>query len=104
MEARRRYSCICVNPFPKNLEINWGVKSPSQATIRHYEPWCNRWEQKGKQWVQVWNIEEVKMYYLYHLFLHELGHINQPWSHSLRRREEFAENFALEWARVLGRL
>ncbi|MEZ5426313.1 MAG: hypothetical protein R2747_08620 [Pyrinomonadaceae bacterium] len=41
---------------------------------------------------------------MYHLFLHEVGHINQPWFHKMRRREEFAENFALEWAERLGHL
>jgi len=51
-----------------------------------------------------WSKEELRRYYLYHLFLHEVGHINQPWFHSQQRREEFAENFALEWAGRLGEL
>ena len=52
----------------------------------------------------VWEPEEVRRYYLYHVFLHEVGHINQPWFYSLRQREAFAENFALEWACKLGAL
>ena len=47
-------------------------------------------------------MEDLKRYYLFHLLLHELGHINQPWFHSSARREEFAENFALTWARKLN--
>jgi hypothetical protein len=34
----------------------------------------------------------------------KLGHINQPLFHDSRRREEFAENFALEWAARLEEL
>lgn len=49
-------------------------------------------------------MNDYHRYYLFHLFLHEIGHINQPWFHSTRRREEFAENFALEWAARLGEL
>jgi len=47
------------------------------------------------------NPAQVKRYYLYHLLLHELGHINQPNFHSRRRRESFAEDYALRWARKL---
>jgi hypothetical protein len=68
------------------------------------EPWCRRWVRKERTWKLVWSIEEIRRYYLYHLFLHELGHLNQPWSHSTRIPESFAENFALEWARRLGQL
>ena len=50
------------------------------------------------------SLEEIRRYYLYHLFLHELGHFHQPDVHSRRRAEEWAENFALEWARRLGEL
>ena len=74
--------------------------------MRHYAPWCRNWlvsDDRKSYWLQ-WNEEELRRYYLYHLFLHELGHINQPDFHATRRCEEFAENFALEWARQLGEL
>jgi hypothetical protein len=103
VEARKWYGCIIINPFPVNMEMVWQQR-PVQSTYRHYEPWCNRWHQKKGNFYLKWNIDELKRYYLYHLFLHELGHINQPWFHSLNRREEFAENFALEWAKKLGEI
>jgi hypothetical protein len=103
VDAKRRYSCILMNPFPTTMEMIWEQK-PLKATYKHYEPWCKRWHQKNGCFVLIWKMNELKRYYLYHLFLHELGHINQPWFHSLNRREEFAENFALEWARKLGEL
>ena len=103
IDARRRYSCVIMNSFPKSNEMPWS-KRPTKATVQHLAPWCDRWRSDGGRWRLVWEPEEVRRYYLYHVFLHEVGHINQPWSHSLRQREAFAENFALEWARELGAL
>lgn len=103
IEAKQRYDCIIMNPFPADMKICWEQK-PVQSTYRHYLPWCNRWHQKNGKFFLTWELRELKRYYLYHVFLHELGHINQPWFHSLNRREEFAENFALEWAKELGKI
>ena len=103
IDARRRYSCVIMNSFPKSNETPW-PKRPTDGTVRHLAPWCDRWLSDGGIWRLAWEPEEVRRYYLYHVFLHEIGHINQPWSYSLRQREAFAENFALEWARNLGAL
>ena len=103
VEARKRYSCLILNSFPKSLEMTWR-HTPSEGARRHYDPWCTRWLQEERGWKLVWSIDEIRRYYLYHLLLHELGHLHQPWSNSTRIRESFAENFALEWARRLGQL
>lgn len=100
VDARRRSDCIIINPFPKSLEFTWSSK-PTDSTIRHYDHWCTNWRGNSKEWKLRWSKKEAKRYCLYHLFLHELGHINQPWFHSRNKREEFAENFALEWASKL---
>jgi hypothetical protein len=77
---------------------------PTQVTRRHYGRWCSHWlEDRGGFRLQ-WTLEEIRRYYLFHLFLHEVGHVNQPRFHDSRRREEFAENFALEWAARLDEL
>lgn len=102
IEARRRYLCIILNPFPKSLHQFWTQAPPSEMAIRHYMPWGATWEQAERGWYQVWTLDHLKRYYLYHLLLHELGHINQPAFHALKRRESFAEDFALTWARRLG--
>ena len=101
VEARRRYWCVLLNSFPKSMEMVWH-KRPTVSSRRHYDAWCQNWKMVEGIWRLVWTPSEIKRYYLYHLFLHETGHINQPPYHSLRRRESFAENFALEWARRLG--
>lgn len=102
VEARQRYSCIILNPFPKTLRVFWSTNPPAKHSVRHYEPWRARWVQEESGWFQAWEIDDLKRYYLYHLLLHELGHINQPWFNSLNRREDFAEDFALTWARKLN--
>ena len=103
IEARRKYLCVIMNAFPSSLSMRW-FGLPGERTVRHYAPWCNRWEHDQSGSVLQWNQEEVRRYYLYHLFLHEIGHLNQPSFGSRKRREAFAENFALEWARKLGHL
>ena len=92
-----------MNAFPKSNEMLWPER-PSDGTVRHLAPWCDRWRSEGGDWRLVWEPAEVRRYYLDHVFLHEVGHINQPWFHALRRREAFAEDFALRWARELGAL
>lgn len=103
VEARRRFQCVILNAFPRSNRMTW--KRPvSAAARRHYGRWCSRWMEQPSATVLQWTTDEVRRYYLFHLFLHEIGHINQPWFHSLRRREEFAENFALEWAKIFDEL
>jgi hypothetical protein len=80
----------------------WGPKPPEERSVRHFQPWCTRWITVAGKWALEWSEEEIRRYYLYHLFLHELGHINQPQFHALKRREDFAEGFALKWARRFG--
>jgi hypothetical protein len=102
VEARCLYRCVILNAFPKDCLMRWPERPP-QAALRHYGWWCAKplIERKG-QWLLQWTREELKQYYLYHLLLHEIGHINDPHRRSRKRREEYAEQFALEWARKLG--
>lgn len=102
VQARRRFFCVLINSFPTSRHMVWGTKPPTSRSMRHYEPWCTSWRTLEGKWVLEWTEAEVRRYYLYHLFLHELGHINQPLFHALKRREDFAEGFALEWDRKLG--
>jgi hypothetical protein len=103
IEARMRFGCVIVNAFPRSNQMVWSAP-PTQATRRHYSRWCSRWvEDPGGLKLQ-WTLDEIRRYYLFHLFLHEVGHVNQPLFHASRRREEFAENFALEWAARIDEL
>ena len=105
VQAWQRYRCVVMNSFPKSMYIGW-TRRPSRSAFRFYAPWCGDWiigEDRATYWLH-WTREKIRRYYMYSLFLHEVGHINQPNFHSSRRSEEFAENFALEWARELGEL
>jgi hypothetical protein len=104
VEARRRFRCVILNAFPRSGLMWWDAR-PTPAARRHYGRWCSgEWEEADGRVRLRWTGAEVRRYYLFHLLLHELGHVNQPWFHAARRREEFAENFALEWAARLGEL
>jgi hypothetical protein len=100
VEARRRFSCIILNSFPKSNRIYWGTNPPPEAVKAHYAAWCDNWINEDGHWFQSWTAYQANRYYLFHLLLHELGHINQPPFHDRRRRESFAEDFALTWART----
>ncbi len=100
VEARRRYSCVILNAFPKKRQYSFD-KKPSESTIRHYAPFSSNWTEEDGKWILNWEEEEVKKYYLYHLFLHELGHINEPEYHSKTKRENYAESFARDMAEWL---
>jgi hypothetical protein len=103
VEARRRWSCVILNSFPKNNRMTW-TNQPGDSTVKHYSSWCNNWVEDGDKWYLVWTNDEIKKYYLYHLLLHEIGHINEPKFSSRKKRESFAENYVLEWAKKLNTL
>ena len=100
VEARKRYRCIILNAFPRDLRMVWKVK-PTQADVRHMSRWCDRWTKKGGEWILQWMMQEIREYYLYHLLLHEVGHFHHGCCVSRRRGENFAEDFALEWEKKL---
>jgi len=103
VDARRIFGCIVLNAFPKDHCMRWR-EQPTKAVMKHYQPWCERWEHSKKQSILRWHYDEIKRYYLYHLLLHEIGHINDRRHGSTSKREAFAENFALQWARKLGEI
>ncbi len=103
IDGRKRYQCIILNSFPRNLRTVWNYKPNDKAILRRVNRWCNRWREENGQWIQQWTFTEVRKYYLYHVLLHEIGHFN-AWYSSFKRREDFANNFALEWAKKLGEL
>jgi hypothetical protein len=101
IEARAVMSCVVLNAFPKTLRQEW-ESLPSARVIRHYKPWCQNWVAEGRRHVLAWTTDEIKRYYLYHLLLHEIGHLIDPRKRSARASESFAEDFALRYARQLN--
>ena len=101
IEAMRRYCCVILHSFPRERQYVFD-KKPSESTIKHYARFSSNWSEKNGVWTLAWREEEVRKYYLYHLFLHEVGHINQPDCHSKAKRENYAESFARDMAEWLG--
>jgi hypothetical protein len=99
VEGRRRYQCVVLYAFPRSMEMAWSDGTFSDRAQRHYNIWCSTWCRRNDSTILTWTLEELRRYYLFHLLLHEIGHLNQPPFHSAKRRESYAENFALEWAR-----
>ncbi|MCP4345254.1 MAG: hypothetical protein GY795_06980 [Desulfobacterales bacterium] len=103
VDARKTYQCIILNSFHRNLKTIWPYK-PVQSTFKHMGLWCNRWSEENGNWILQWTHSEIRRYYLYHVLLHEVGHINDHMHKKRGRREDFAENFAFEWAEKLGQI
>jgi hypothetical protein len=103
IEAMKRFSCVIMNSFPQK-RVYVFEKKPTESTIKHYEPFCKTWLSKNGVWHLSWSKEEVKKYYLYHLFLHEIGHIYDVQQSSRTKRENYAESFARDMAEWLGEI
>lgn len=101
IEAWRRFSCVILNAFSKDKKYIFKNK-PSNSTIKHYEPFCTEWTEENGIWILNWDDLGVRRYYLFHLFLHEIGHINDPHTNSKTKRENYAESFARDMAEWLG--
>jgi len=101
-EARARYSCVILNAFPKSMVYEFD-KKPSTSTKKNYKPFCSDWTYKNGIWTLNWDLPGLRRYYLYRIFLHEIGHLmdagNIPSSYN--KRENYAESFARDMAEWL---
>lgn len=101
IDAWRRWSCIIMNAFPTSNRFTYSYK-PKESQVNFFKPFCDRWKEEDGSWYLDWEPEEVRRYYLYQVFLHELGHIND-WSRtSQSKREKYADSFARDMAEYLG--
>ena len=56
-----------------------------------------RWVQDGRFWRLIWTTETVRDFYLNNVLMHEIGHINDSRNTSFRKRERYADWFAIEY-------
>ena len=101
IDAWRRWSCIIMNCFPLSKRYVYSRKPP-ESVFTFYEPFCSNWMEENDSWILNWDDEGVRRYYLYHVFLHELGHIFDKRSTSQIKREKYADSFARDMAESLG--
>ncbi len=101
IDAWRRYSCVIMNAFPVSNTFTFTYK-PKESEVKFYKPFCERWREESGTWYLEWKPEEARRFYLYQVFLHELGHINDWSKTSQTKRENYADSFARDMAEYLG--
>lgn len=101
IDAWRRYSCIIMNAFPSSNKLTYSCRQ-KESRVSFFKPFCDRWKEDNGSWVLEWEPEEVQRYYLYQVFLHEIGHIFDWSKTSQTKREKYADSFARDMAEFLG--
>ena len=73
------------------------VRAPKPAQRIETEMYGGRWIQEGSMWRLVWTESTIRDFYLNNVLIHEIGHINDDRNTSFRKREQFADWFAVEY-------
>lgn len=96
---------IVLYPWPRDLLLRFGARKPSQRKLREYSPWSPELIKDGPDWCLRWSEASLRLFYLQHLLLHEIGHhvdfFYRRWSKANDKQvEEFANQYAVEWSAV----
>lgn len=89
-------TAVYLYPIEESLEELY-VRAPRPAQRIETEMFGGRWEQDGEFWKLVWTRETIRDYYLNNVLIHEIGHVNDRRNTNPRRREQFADWFAIEY-------
>lgn len=89
-------TAVYLYPIEESLE-EFYVRAPRPAQRIETEMFGGRWVQDGSLWKLVWTRETIRDYYLNNVLIHEIGHVNDRRNTSFRRREQFADWFAIEY-------
>ncbi|MDA1229150.1 MAG: hypothetical protein O2856_00120 [Planctomycetota bacterium] len=73
------------------------VRAPKPAQRIETEMFGGRWVQDGNLWRLLWTETTIRDFYLNNVLIHEIGHINDDRNTSFRKREQFADWFAVEY-------
>ncbi|MFM7837335.1 MAG: hypothetical protein ACKPJD_36540, partial [Planctomycetaceae bacterium] len=88
-------SAVYLYPIEESLEELY-VRTPRPAQRIETEMYGGRWVQDGRFWRLIWTAETVRDFYLNNVLMHEIGHINDSRNTSFRKRERYADWFAIE--------
>ncbi len=89
-------SAVYLYPIEESLE-EFYARAPRPAQRIETEMFGGRWVQDGNLWRLVWTERTVRDFYLNNVLIHEIGHINDDRNTSFRKRERFADWFAVEY-------
>ncbi|MFN5077674.1 MAG: hypothetical protein ACK5MO_18960 [Planctomyces sp.] len=89
-------SAVYLDPIEESLEELY-IRVPRPAQRIETEMYGGRWVQDGRFWRLIWTAETVRDFYLNNVLMHEIGHINDARNTSFRKRERYADWFAIEY-------
>lgn len=89
-------TAVYLYPIEESLEELY-VQTPRPAQRIETEMFGGRWVQDGNLWRLIWTTETIRDFYLNNVLIHEIGHINDSRNTSFRKRERFADWFAVEF-------
>lgn len=89
-------TAVYLYPIEESLQ-EYYVCEPRPAQRIETEMFGGRWEQSGSLWRLCWTAESIRDYYLNNVLIHEIGHVNDRRNTNFRRREQFADWFAVEY-------
>ena len=103
-KKRRLFPCyglqwgtaVYLYPIEESLEELY-VRAPRPAQRIETEMYGGRWVQDGDLWRLIWTETTIRDFYLNNVLIHEIGHINDDRNTSFRKREQFADWFAIEY-------
>ncbi len=88
-------TAVYLYPIEESLEELY-VRAPRPAQRIETEMYGGRWVQDGNLWRLIWTQRTIRDFYLNNVLIHEIGHINDDRNTSFRKRERFADWFAIE--------
>ncbi|MEI7699540.1 MAG: hypothetical protein WCK86_07085 [Planctomycetia bacterium] len=89
-------TAVYLYPIEESLEELY-VQTPRPAQRIETEMFGGRWVQDGNLWRLIWTTDTIRDFYLNNVLIHEIGHINDSRNTSFRKRERFADWFAVEY-------
>jgi hypothetical protein len=89
-------TAVYLYPIEETLQEFYGCE-PRPAQRIETEMYGGRWDQCGDLWRLTWTQETIRDYYLNNVLIHEIGHVNDRRNTNFRRREQYADWFAVEY-------
>lgn len=89
-------TAVYLYPIEQSL-VELYVRAPKPAQRIETEMYGGRWIQDGNLWRLIWTETTIRDFYLNNVLIHEIGHINDDRNTSFRKREQFADWFAVEY-------
>jgi hypothetical protein len=92
---------IILYPFPRTMVQVLGLKKPSSRKLKELKEWCSDIEYRNNKWVAIWQLPNLRKYYINQLLYHEVAHhidwYYRHWSKANHKQaEEFADQYAMQ--------